>query len=175
MTHRKEHIPLPFYRPNLEETIGKMNTISVSRTVSQYIQISHRPSRSRKNHIHVSLWNVRLSSHGLFGLSNAPGHNPNVFVWLSSDMIEKRWKFFIDDILVLREIHVRKLATPICTESIKTCEDTNLSLNWEKSHFMVKEGIVLGHKISKNGIEVHKAKVDVIAKLPHPHHQQRIP
>nr|GEX32939.1 reverse transcriptase domain-containing protein [Tanacetum cinerariifolium] len=45
---------------------------------------------------------------------------------------------------------------------------TNLSLNWEKSHFMVKEGIVLGHKISKNGIEVDRAKVDVIAKLPHP-------
>ncbi|GJR87055.1 reverse transcriptase domain-containing protein [Tanacetum coccineum] len=37
---------------------------------------------------------------------------------------------------------------------------------WEKFHFMVKEGIVLGHKISKNGIEVDKAKVDVIAKLP---------
>ncbi|GKF47893.1 reverse transcriptase domain-containing protein [Tanacetum coccineum] len=33
---------------------------------------------------------------------------------------------------------------------------------------MVKEGIVLGHKISKNEIEVDKAKVDVIAKLPHP-------
>nr|GEY56679.1 reverse transcriptase domain-containing protein [Tanacetum cinerariifolium] len=48
------------------------------------------------------------------------------------------------------------------------CEDTNLCLNWEKSHFMVKEGIVLGHKISKNGIEVDKPKVDVIAKLPYP-------
>ncbi|GJS85319.1 reverse transcriptase domain-containing protein [Tanacetum coccineum] len=47
-------------------------------------------------------------------------------------------------------------------------EDTNLRLNWEKGHFMVKEGIVLGYKISKNGIEVDKAKVDVIAKLPHP-------
>nr|GEZ23453.1 hypothetical protein [Tanacetum cinerariifolium] len=51
---------------------------------------------------------------------------------------------------------------------LKRCEDTNLCLNWEKSHFMVKEGIVIGHKISKNGIEVDKAKVDVIAKLPHP-------
>nr|GEV82035.1 reverse transcriptase domain-containing protein [Tanacetum cinerariifolium] len=51
---------------------------------------------------------------------------------------------------------------------LQRCEDTNLSLNWEKSHFMVKEGIVLGHKISKNGIEVDKAKIDVIAKLPHP-------
>ncbi|GJX47787.1 reverse transcriptase domain-containing protein [Tanacetum coccineum] len=51
---------------------------------------------------------------------------------------------------------------------LKRCEDTNLVLNWEKSHFMVKEGIVLGHKISKSGIEVDRAKVDVIAKLPHP-------
>nr|GEZ81275.1 reverse transcriptase domain-containing protein [Tanacetum cinerariifolium] len=41
---------------------------------------------------------------------------------------------------------------------LKRCEDTKLALNWEKSHFMVKEGIVLGYKISKN----------VISKLPHP-------
>nr|GEZ62279.1 hypothetical protein [Tanacetum cinerariifolium]GEZ91671.1 hypothetical protein [Tanacetum cinerariifolium] len=47
-------------------------------------------------------------------------------------------------------------------------DDTNLCLNWKKSNFMVKEGIILGHKISKNRIEVDKAKVDVIAKLPHP-------
>nr|GEZ75377.1 reverse transcriptase domain-containing protein [Tanacetum cinerariifolium] len=51
---------------------------------------------------------------------------------------------------------------------LKRCEDTNHCLNWEKSHFIVKEGIVLGHKISKNRIEVDKAKVDVIAKLPYP-------
>ncbi|GKE03824.1 reverse transcriptase domain-containing protein [Tanacetum coccineum] len=51
---------------------------------------------------------------------------------------------------------------------LKRCDDTNLVLNWEKCHFMVKEGIVLGHKISKSKIEVDKAKVDVIAKLPHP-------
>nr|GEZ69445.1 reverse transcriptase domain-containing protein [Tanacetum cinerariifolium] len=51
---------------------------------------------------------------------------------------------------------------------LQRCEDTKLCLNWEKSHFMVKEGIVLGHKILKNGIGVDKAKVDVITKLPHP-------
>nr|GEZ92084.1 reverse transcriptase domain-containing protein [Tanacetum cinerariifolium] len=50
---------------------------------------------------------------------------------------------------------------------LKRCEDTKLALNWEKSHFMVKEGIVLGHKISKKGIEVDKAKIEVISKLPH--------
>nr|GEW14161.1 reverse transcriptase domain-containing protein [Tanacetum cinerariifolium] len=51
---------------------------------------------------------------------------------------------------------------------LKRCEDTKLDLNWEKSHFMVKEGIVLGHKISKKGIEVDKEKIKVISKLPHP-------
>ncbi|GKB11395.1 putative nucleotidyltransferase, ribonuclease H [Tanacetum coccineum] len=48
------------------------------------------------------------------------------------------------------------------------CEETNLVLNWEKFHFMGNEGIVLGHKISRKGIEVDRAKIDVIAKLPYP-------
>ena len=39
------------------------------------------------------------------------------------------------------------------------CEETNLVLNWEKCHFMVQEGIVLGHRVSKKGIEVDKAKL----------------
>ncbi|GKF42225.1 reverse transcriptase domain-containing protein [Tanacetum coccineum] len=51
---------------------------------------------------------------------------------------------------------------------LKRCEDTNLVLNWEKWHFMCKEGIMLGHKISKSEIEADQAKVDVITKLPHP-------
>ncbi|KAJ9552979.1 hypothetical protein OSB04_017024 [Centaurea solstitialis] len=48
------------------------------------------------------------------------------------------------------------------------CEESHLVLNWEKCHFMVREGIVLGHKISKNGLEVDKAKIDTISKLPPP-------
>ncbi|GJS85321.1 hypothetical protein Tco_0751862 [Tanacetum coccineum] len=67
--------------------------------------------------------------------------------------------------------HKRAIAwklSDIKDKMLQMCEDINLCLNWEKSHFMVKEGIVIGHKISKKGIEVDKAKVDVIAKLPHP-------
>ncbi|KAL4311372.1 hypothetical protein GQ457_01G020000 [Hibiscus cannabinus] len=48
------------------------------------------------------------------------------------------------------------------------CKETNLLLNWEKCHFMVDEGIVLGHKISSRGMEVDKEKIDVISKLPPP-------
>ncbi|KAL5570821.1 hypothetical protein UlMin_020418 [Ulmus minor] len=51
---------------------------------------------------------------------------------------------------------------------LQRCVDTNLVLNWEKCHFMVREGIVLGHRISVKGIEVDRAKIDVIEKLPPP-------
>lgn len=52
--------------------------------------------------------------------------------------------------------------------ALKRCEECNLVLNWKKCHFIVKEGIVLGHKISKRGIEVDRAKIEVIEKLPPP-------
>nr|GFA58765.1 putative nucleotidyltransferase, ribonuclease H [Tanacetum cinerariifolium] len=81
-------------------------------------------------------------------------------------MVEKTMEVFMDDFLVFGNSFENCLS---CLDKmLQRCEDTNLSLIWEKSHFMVKEGIVLGHKISKNGIEVDRAKVDVIAKLPHP-------
>ncbi|CAM8938028.1 unnamed protein product [Rhodiola kirilowii] len=54
------------------------------------------------------------------------------------------------------------------------CVEVNLVLNWEKCHFMVKEGIVLGHKITKKGIEVDKAKVEAIEKLPIPNNVKNI-
>nr|GFB07783.1 reverse transcriptase domain-containing protein [Tanacetum cinerariifolium] len=73
---------------------------------------------------------------------------------------------FMDDFSVFRD------SFSSCFSHLDTmlqrCEDTNLVLNWEKCHFMVKEGIVLGHKISKNVLEVNRSKVDVIAKLPYP-------
>ncbi|GKB19409.1 reverse transcriptase domain-containing protein, partial [Tanacetum coccineum] len=101
-----------------------------------------------------------------FGLCNAPGTFQRCMMAIFHDMIEKTMEVFMDDFSVFGDsfstclTHLEKM--------LKRCEDTNLSLNWEKSHFMVKEGIVLGHKISKSGLEVDRAKVEVIAKLPHP-------
>ena len=54
------------------------------------------------------------------------------------------------------------------TRVLKRCIETNLVLNFEKCHFMVTQGIVLGHIVSKNGIEVDKSKVALIMNLPHP-------
>nr|GEV79001.1 reverse transcriptase domain-containing protein [Tanacetum cinerariifolium] len=82
------------------------------------------------------------------------------------DMIEKMMEVFMEDFSVFGDSFSSCLSH--LDKMLKRCEDTNLVLNWEKFHFMVKEGIVSGHKISKFGIEVDRAKVDVIAKLPHP-------
>nr|GEZ23307.1 reverse transcriptase domain-containing protein [Tanacetum cinerariifolium] len=82
------------------------------------------------------------------------------------DMVEKTMEVFMDDFLVFRNSFENCLSR--LDKMLQRCEDTNLSLNWEKSHFMVKEGIVLDHKISKNRIDFDRAKVDVIPKLPHP-------
>nr|GFA01000.1 reverse transcriptase domain-containing protein [Tanacetum cinerariifolium] len=81
-------------------------------------------------------------------------------------MVEKTMEVFMDDFLVFGNSFENCLSR--LDKMLQRCEDTKLCLNWEKSHFMVKKGIVLGHKISKNRIEVDKAKIDVIAKLPHP-------
>ena len=65
-----------------------------------------------------------------------------------------------------------------CIENLRQtlirCEKTNLVLNWEKCHFMVKEGILLGHRISERGIEVDKSKIKTIKKLPPPSSVQGI-
>jgi hypothetical protein len=45
---------------------------------------------------------------------------------------------------------------------LKRCQVTHLVLNWEKCHFMVREGIILGHRVSERGIEVDRAKIEVI-------------
>ncbi|GJW37364.1 reverse transcriptase domain-containing protein [Tanacetum coccineum] len=82
------------------------------------------------------------------------------------DMIEKPTEVFMDDFSVFGDSFLSYLSH--LDKMLQRCEDTNLVLNWKKCHFMVKEGIVLGHKIYKSGIEVDRAKVDVIAKLPHP-------
>nr|GFB11843.1 DNA-directed DNA polymerase [Tanacetum cinerariifolium] len=82
------------------------------------------------------------------------------------DMIEKMMEVFMDEFSVFGNSFENCLCR--LDKMLQRCEDTSLSLNGEKSHFMVKEGIFLGHKVSKNRIEVDKAKFDVIAKLPHP-------
>ena len=82
-----------------------------------------------------------------------------------SDMVEDTIEVFMDDFSVVGDSFERCLE--YLSEVLKRCEDCNLVLNWEKCHFMVKEGIVLCHRISEKGIEVDRGKVKVIERLPH--------
>ncbi|GKA38969.1 reverse transcriptase domain-containing protein, partial [Tanacetum coccineum] len=82
------------------------------------------------------------------------------------ELIEDSMEVFMDDFSIFGSSfdHCLKNLKKI----LKRCEETNLVLNWKKCHFMVKEGIVLGHKVSGSGIEVDKAKIKEISKLPYP-------
>jgi hypothetical protein len=83
-----------------------------------------------------------------------------------SDMVERFIKVFMDDFSVFGSNFNECLNH--LQVVLKRCEDCNLVLNWEKCHFMVQQGIVLGHVISSRGIEVDKVKIDIISKLPPP-------
>ncbi|RDX79903.1 Retrovirus-related Pol polyprotein from transposon 17.6, partial [Mucuna pruriens] len=78
---------------------------------------------------------------------------------------ESCMEVFIDDFTVYGH------SFDACLESLSRvldrCIETNLVLNFEKCHFMVTKGIVLGHLVSNRGIEVNKAKIDIIASLSH--------
>ncbi|GJT74124.1 reverse transcriptase domain-containing protein [Tanacetum coccineum] len=85
---------------------------------------------------------------------------------ISYDMIEESVKVFMDDFFVFRNSFDNCLKN--LDKMLQHCKDVYLVLNWEKCHFMVQEGIVLRHKVSRVGLEVDKEKIDVILKLPPP-------
>jgi len=101
-----------------------------------------------------------------FGLCKAPATFQRCMMAIFADMVEKCIEVFMDDFSIFGASFENCLAN--LDKVLQRCEESNLVLNWEKCHFMVHEGIVLGHKISKKGIEVDKAKLDVIDKLPPP-------
>ncbi|GKC00945.1 reverse transcriptase domain-containing protein, partial [Tanacetum coccineum] len=161
---RKDHFPLPFMDQMLERLAGNEYYCFLD-GFSGYFQIPIDPLDQEKTTFTYP-YGTFAYRRMPFGLCNAPGTFQRCMVAIFHDMIEKTMEVFMDDFSVFGDSFSSCLSH--LDKMLQRCEDTNLVLNWEKCHFMVKEGIVLGHKISKSGIEVDKAKVDVIAKLPHP-------
>jgi hypothetical protein len=81
-----------------------------------------------------------------------------------SNMVKRFLEIFMDNFSVFSSSFEECLHR--LTLVLVRCKEKNLVLNWKKCHFMVKQGIVLGHVISQRGIEVDKAKVDLISNLP---------
>ena len=80
-----------------------------------------------------------------------------------SDLVEEAMEIFMDDFSVYGSSFGKCLE--ILDTILQRCRDKNLALNWEKCHFVVTEGIDLGHKISAVGLEVDQAKVVIIKTL----------
>jgi hypothetical protein len=101
-----------------------------------------------------------------FGLCNAPASFQRCMMVIFSDLIEKVIEVFMDDFSVYDKTFKDCLAN--LDKVLRRCQEADLVLNWEKYHFTVREGIVPRHKISEKGIEVDKAKIEVIEQLPLP-------
>ncbi|GJX22317.1 reverse transcriptase domain-containing protein [Tanacetum coccineum] len=161
---RKDHFPLPFMDQMLERLAGNEYYCFLD-GFSGYFQIPIDPQDQEKTTF-TCPYGTFAYRRMPFGLCNAPGTFQRCMMAIFHDMIEETMEVFMDDFSVFGDSFSSCLS--YLDKMLKRCEDINLVLNWEKCHFMVKEGIALGHKISKSRIEVDKAKVDVIAKLPHP-------
>ena len=104
--------------------------------------------------------------HVPFGLCSAPATFQRCMTAIFSDFSEKIVEVFMDDFSVCGTSFDDCLSN--LDRVLQRCEETNLFLNWEKCHFMVNEGIVLGYKFSERGIEVDKAKIEAIESWPQP-------
>ncbi|KAL1549176.1 hypothetical protein AAHA92_17310 [Salvia divinorum] len=107
-----------------------------------------------------------------FGLCNAPGTFQRCMISIFSDLLEECIEIFMDDFTVYGDTFEKYLHNLDLV--LERCQKKSLVLNFEKCHFMVTKGIVLGHVVSERGIQVDQAKVDVIAKLPFPTNQKEI-
>nr|GFA63842.1 reverse transcriptase domain-containing protein [Tanacetum cinerariifolium] len=161
---RKDHFPLPFMDQMLERLTGNEYYCFLD-GFSSYFQIPIDPKDQEKTTF-TCPYGTFAYKRMLFGLCNALGTLQRCMMAIFHNMIEQTMDVFMDDFLVFGNSFSTCLTN--LKRMLKRCEDTKLALNWEKSYFMVKEGIVLGHKILKKGIEVDKAKIEVISKLPHP-------
>ena len=161
---RKYHFPLPFLDQMLDRLAGHEYYCFLN-GYSSHNQITISPEDQEKT-IFTCPYGMFAFRRMPFGLCNALGTFQRCMMAIFSDMVERIIEVFMDDFSVLGK------SFDNCLENLRQalirCEETNLMLNWEKCHFMMKEGIVLGHPILERGIKVNKSKIETIEKLqPH--------
>ncbi|XP_024014875.1 uncharacterized protein LOC112088834 [Eutrema salsugineum] len=101
-----------------------------------------------------------------FGLCNAPATFQRCMMFIFPDLIEEKVEVFRDDFSVYGHSFSSCLSN--LSQVLERCEEHRLGLNWEKYHFMVQKGILLGHKISEARMKVDRAKVEVMVNMQAP-------
>ncbi|GKD32965.1 putative nucleotidyltransferase, ribonuclease H [Tanacetum coccineum] len=160
---RKDHFPLPFIDQMLERLSGNEYYCFLD-GFSGFFQILIAPEDQEKTNF-TCPYGTFAYRRIPFGLCNAPTTFQRCMTIIFHDIVEDFMEVFMEDFSVFDNSFDQCLNN--LDKMLGRCEATNLVLNWEKCYFMVKEGIVLGHRISRKGIEVEKSKIDVIAKLPY--------
>ena len=161
---RKDHFPLPFIDQMLDRLAGHPHFCFLDR-YSGYNQIAIALEDQEKTTFTCPFGTFAFRRMP-FGLCNAPATFQRCMMYIFSDLAEEVMEIFMDDFTVYGSIFENFLHNLGTT--LHRCQDKNLALNWEKCHFMVKEGIVLGYMISAAGLEVGKAEVSIIKNLMPP-------
>ncbi|KAL2228950.1 UNVERIFIED_CONTAM: Retrovirus-related Pol polyprotein from transposon 17.6 [Sesamum indicum] len=161
---RKDHFPLPFIDQMLERLAGRSHYCCLD-GYSGFHQIPVAPADQDKTTFTCPFGTFAYRRMP-FGLCNAPATFQRCMVSIFSDYVEQFIEVFMDDFTVYGNSFndcLGKLA-----KVLERCIEKNLVLNYEKCHFMVDQGLILGHIVSSKGIEVDPAKIDVIKSLPYP-------
>ncbi|KAK1611305.1 hypothetical protein QYE76_034978 [Lolium multiflorum] len=161
---KKDHYPLPFIDQMLER-LSKNTHFCFLDGYSGFSQIAVKAKDQEKTTF-TCPYGTYAYRHMPFGLCNAPATFQRCMSAIFHGFCESIVEVFMDDFSVYGNSFDNCLRN--LDKVLQRCEETNLVLNWEKCHFMVNEGIVLGHKISERGIEVDRAKVEAIEKMPYP-------
>ena len=161
---RKDHFPLPFLDQILERVAGHAFYCFLD-GYSGYNQIEIALEDQEKTTFTCPFGTFAYRRMP-FGLCNAPATFQRCMLSIFCDMVEKSLEIFMDDFSVFGDSFDDCLSN--LQKVLIRCEEKNLVLNWEKCHFMVTTGIVLGHIVSSKGIEVDKSKIELISNLPPP-------
>ena len=161
---RKDHYPLPFINQMLDSLAGHSHYCFLN-GYSSYNQIAITLEDQEKNTF-TCPYGTFAFRRMPFGLCNAHATFQRCMMSMFFDLVEEAMEFFMDDFLVYGSSFEHCLKNLEIV--LQRCQGKNLALNWEKCHFMVTEGIVLGHKNYAAGLEVDQAKVAVIKTLRPP-------
>ncbi|CAA7054041.1 unnamed protein product [Microthlaspi erraticum] len=161
---RKDHFPLPFIDQMLERLANHPYYCFLD-GYSGFFQIPIHPDDQEKTTF-TCPYGTYAYRRMPFGLCNAPATFQRCMMSIFTDLIEDIMEVFMDDFSVYGSSFAVCLSN-LC-RVLQRCEERHLVLNWEKCHFMVRDGIVLGHRISEKGIEVDRAKIEVMMSLQPP-------
>ncbi|RDY10500.1 Retrovirus-related Pol polyprotein from transposon 17.6, partial [Mucuna pruriens] len=146
---RKDHFPLPFIDQVLKKLTRKSHYCFLD-GFSGYMQIHIAPEDQHKTTF-TSPFGTFAYTRMPFGLCNALSTFQRCMTSIFSDLLQDCMEVFMDDFTVYADSFEACLSN--LSKVLKRCIDTNLVLNFEKCHFMVTEGIVLGHLVSNRGIK----------------------